>query len=165
MKTFFAKGLLLAGVAFSLPVLCARADDVRPGAAMKQLEKAPLTITDRQGQKHLFTVEIARTEKEKEAGETLRASVPDGTGMLFLFTLPEAAAMWMRDTPASLDMVFIAPDGHIQAIFEKTVPFSERRLTGNGESAAVLEVAAGTTEKNGIVVGDVVSSKALPTVR
>ncbi|WP_336947043.1 DUF192 domain-containing protein [Asaia sp. HN010] len=165
MKTFFTKGLLLAGVALSLPILCARADEARPAVAQKALEKAPLTITDRQGRKHDFTVEIAKTEKEKEAGETLRASVPEGTGMLFLFTPPEAAAMWMRDTPASLDMVFIAPDGHIQAIAEKTVPFSERRLTGDGESAAVLEVAAGTMEKTGIVVGDVVSSKALPTVR
>ncbi|WP_035442764.1 DUF192 domain-containing protein [Asaia platycodi] len=163
MKTFFARSLFLAGIASSSPVLCARADGIKPNVAQRPLEKAPLTITDQQGQKHLFTVEIARTEKEKEAGETLRASVPDGTGMLFLFTPPEAAAMWMRDTPASLDMVFIAPDGHIQAIVEKAVPFSERRLTGNGDSSAVLEVAAGTMEKNGIVVGDAVSSKALQT--
>ncbi|NVN03659.1 MULTISPECIES: DUF192 domain-containing protein [Asaia] len=165
MKTLFAKGLLLAGIALALPVAGVRADDAKPAVAQKPLEKAPLTITDRQGHKHEFTVEIARSEKEKEAGETFRASPPEGTGMLFLFTPPEAAAMWMHDTPASLDMVFIAPDGHIQAMAEKTVPFSERRLSGNGDSAAVLEVAAGTMEKNGIVVGDVVSSKALPTAR
>ncbi|WP_025886242.1 DUF192 domain-containing protein [Asaia prunellae] len=165
MTTIFAKGLLLAGVILGQPVLSAQAEDLKSGMAQKSLEKAPLTITDHQGHKHDFMVEVARTGKEKEAGESSRNSVPDGTGMLFLFTPPEAAAMWMHDTPVSLDIVFIGTDGHIQAIVEKAVPFSERRLTGNGDSAAVLEVAAGTMEKYGIVVGDLVSSKVLQVVR
>jgi len=161
MKTILRSGLLLANLAIVAPILPSLAAEPKPAAAPVALEKAPLSITDRQGNKHNFTVEIARTQKEKEAGEMARTSVPDGAGMLFLFNPPEAAAMWMHDTPVSLDIVFIGADGRIQAISERAVPFSERRLTGQGESVAVLETAAGAMEKAGIVVGDQVTSKAL----
>lgn len=166
MNRIWRSGLLLTGLTLMAPVvpaLAAPGPSARAvqGEAQKPLEKAPLTIIDRHGAHHDFTVEIARTEKEKEAGESTRQTIPDDMGMLFLFNPPEAAAMWMRNTPASLDIVFIGADGHIQAIAERTVPYSERRLTGQGDSAAVLEVAAGTMEKNNIVVGDLVSSKAL----
>lgn len=168
MNRIWRSGLLLTGLTLMTPAVPAFAaagssTAAAQGEAGKTLEKAPLTITDRHGMRHDFTVEIARTEKEKETGESTHQTIPDGTGMLFLFNPPEAAAMWMRNTPASLDIVFIGADGHIQAIAEKTVPYSERRLTGQGDSAAVLEVAAGTMEKNNIVVGDLVSSKALST--
>lgn len=165
MKNIWRNGLLLSGLAFGALAPLAHADDKAQAAAQKPLEKAPLTITDRQGHRHDFTIEIARTEKEKEVGESLRKEVPEGTGMLFLFTPPEAASIWMRDTPVSLDIAFIGADGKIQAIEEKTVPFSERRLGGKDASAAVLEAAGGTMEKAGIVVGDLVSSKALATAR
>lgn len=168
MNRIWRSGLLLTGLTLMAPVIPAFAAAgpsvaATQGKAQKPLEKVPLTITDRHGARHDFTVEVARTEKEKEVGESTRQTIPDGTGMLFLFNPSEAAAMWMRNTPASLDIVFIGADGHIQAIVEKTVPYSERRLIGQGDSAAVLEVAAGTMEKNNIVVGDLVSSKALTT--
>ncbi|WP_336762685.1 DUF192 domain-containing protein [Asaia sp. VD9] len=163
MNTILRSSLLLASLGIGMPAFPISAAETRPVAAQAALEKASLSITDRQGNKHDFTVEIARTQKEKEAGEMARTSVPDGTGMLFLFNPPEAAAMWMHDTPVSLDIVFIGADGRIQAIAERAVPFSERRLTGQGESVAVLETAAGAMEKAGIVVGDLVTSKALVT--
>lgn len=162
MNRFFRGGLLLTGLALSASLPAARAaQEAAPAQAQKPLEKASLTITDRHGAHHDFTVDIARTEKEKEAGESAHQTIADGAGMLFVFTPPEAATMWMRNTPVSLDIAFIGVDGRIQAIVERAVPFSERRLAGQGESAAVLEVAAGAMEKNNIVVGDLVSSKAL----
>ncbi|WP_122048526.1 DUF192 domain-containing protein [Asaia bogorensis] len=152
----------LAGAPISSSAVAGDSQHEAQAGAQKPLDKVPLTITDRHNGRHDFTVEVARTEKQKEAGESSRQSIAENTGMLFLFSPPEAAAMWMRDTAPSLDIVFIGTDGRIQAITEKTVPFSERRLVGQGDSAAVLEVAAGTMEKNNIVVGDLVSSKALP---
>lgn len=173
MKTHLRTILLTTGIASLLCAAPAGADTLpepskaAPAASTsaRAMEKTSLTITDRQGHDHRFTVEIARTPKDRAAGLTHRETVPEGTGMLFLFNPPEAAEMWMRDTPVSLDMLFIGPDGRIQAIAEKTVPYSEARTGGQGRSSAVLELAGGSTEKAGIVVGDKVTSDALAPAR
>jgi uncharacterized membrane protein (UPF0127 family) len=63
-------------------------------------------------------VEVANTEAERARGLMGRSSVPDGSGMLFVF--PEAAVqgVWMRDTPLPLDAAFIDEDRRISTIVE-----------------------------------------------
>ncbi len=140
----------------------AQAATGEPTAAQNSLPTAPLRIIGRDGTSHLFTVELATTPREQQVGLMFRHSVaPDG-GMLFTWAEPQVSQMWMENTLVPLDMVFIASDGRIDSIAENTVPESLAIVSSSGPVTATLELAAGTTARLGITVGDRVVSKALP---
>jgi uncharacterized membrane protein (UPF0127 family) len=111
---------------------------------------------------HVFSVELAVTEEEKERGLMFRRSIPEFTGMLFDFENDGPRTMWMKNTYVSLDMIFIQSDGRIRSIAENTEPESEKIIRSRGPVRAVLEVVAGTARKLGIEPGDRVAS---PTLR
>ncbi|QQX92166.1 DUF192 domain-containing protein [Gluconobacter sphaericus] len=129
--------------------------------AQARLPIAPLTITTRDGQKHEFTVELAKTYRQQEVGEMFRKHLPENEGMLFMWATPQVSDMWMRNTLVPLDIVFIDSTNHIHAIAENAVPLSEAILRSDGVVANTLELAGGVTAKLGIRVGDVVTSSAL----
>jgi uncharacterized membrane protein (UPF0127 family) len=56
-------------------------------------------------------------------------------------------------------MVFINQDGTIRSIAEDTVPQSLAVIDSRGPVRATLELAAGTTARLGIVVGDKVTQR------
>jgi hypothetical protein len=83
---------------------------------------------------------------------------PDG-GMLFAPYPPEGgppreASFWMRNTPSSLDIVFIRADRTIARIAENTVPLSEAPVASGEPVAAVLEVPSGRMAELGVAEGD-----------
>ncbi|WP_081105783.1 DUF192 domain-containing protein [Gluconobacter oxydans] len=129
--------------------------------AQARLPTAPLTITTRDGQKHEFTVELAKTYRQQEVGEMFRKHLPEDEGMLFMWATPQVSDMWMRNTLVPLDIVFIDSTNHIHAIAENAVPLSEAILRSDGVVANTLELAGGVTAKLGIRVGDAVTSSAL----
>ena len=75
-------------------------------------------------------------------------------GMLFDFQKTEAIAMWMKNTPLSLDMVFIKPDGTIARIERNTKPFSTDTILSEEPVSHVLELNAGITLQIGLKAGD-----------
>jgi hypothetical protein len=79
--------------------------------------------------------------------------------MLFDWGTPRDSQMWMRNTLAPLDMVFINQDGTIRSIAEDTVPESLAVIDSRGPVRATLELAAGTTARLGIRVGDKVAQR------
>jgi uncharacterized protein len=103
---------------------------------------------------HVFSVELAATDAERERGLMFRKELPDGRGMLFDFETDRNVAMWMKNTLIPLDMIFIRSDGRISNIAENTEPMSTRIIPSRGAVRAVLEVAGGTAKRLGIVVGD-----------
>jgi uncharacterized protein len=103
---------------------------------------------------HVFSVELAATDEERERGLMFRKELPDGHGMLFDFETDRNVAMWMKNTLIPLDMIFIRSDGRISNIAESTEPMSTRIIPSRGAVRAVLEVAGGTTKRLGIMVGD-----------
>jgi len=119
-----------------------------------ELPREKLTIVTRDGKEHEFNVEMALTPDQQMVGLMFRPSVPADGGMLFDWGTERESAMWMKNTISSLDMVFIAADGTIRAIAERTVPHSLASISSHGPVRATLELAAGTTERLGIRVGD-----------
>jgi uncharacterized membrane protein (UPF0127 family) len=113
----------------------------------------PLEIVTKTGV-HVFSVEMATTEQEKETGLMYRKELADGKGMLFDFSPEQEVSMWMKNTYISLDMIFIRADGRILKIAENTEPMSTRIIPSNGLAKGVLEVIAGTAQKYGIQPGD-----------
>lgn len=113
----------------------------------------PLEIVTKNGV-HVFSVEMATTEQEKETGLMYRKELADGKGMLFDFSPEQEVSMWMKNTYISLDMIFIKADGRILRIAENTEPLSTKIIPSNGPVKGVLEVIAGTAQKYGIKPGD-----------
>jgi uncharacterized protein len=122
-----------------------------------ELPKERLVITTKDGKQHVFNVEVAKTPDQQETGLMFRKSVPADGGMLFDFGPPHDIQMWMKNTIAPLDMVFINQDGTIRSIAENTVPESLATIDSRGPVRATLELAAGTTARLDIRVGDKVS--------
>lgn len=103
---------------------------------------------------HIFAVEIAATEAQREKGLMFRKNLPDGQGMLFDFKREQDVSFWMQNTYIPLDMIFIRGDGSILRIVENAEPLSTRLIPSGGPVLAVLEVIGGTARKLGIAPGD-----------
>lgn len=104
--------------------------------------------------RHMFSVEIADEPAETSRGLMFRPEIPPDTGMLFVFPQLSERSFYMRNTCASLDILFLRSDGEIASIVRHAVPYSERSLPSAGPVLAVLELAAGRTEELGIEPGD-----------
>lgn len=142
---------LVALFAASLPIARAVAQ-TGPQPVIEPLEE--LVIVTRDGTRHRFRVEVARTSQQQTVGLMFRPSVPADGGMLFDWGAPRESSMWMRNTIASLDMLFITQEGRVHRIAERTVPHSLAPIDSRGPVRATLELAAGTAERLGIRVGD-----------
>jgi uncharacterized membrane protein (UPF0127 family) len=116
-------------------------------------EVQSLEIVTKSGVK-MFSVEIAKTEKERETGLMYRKELADGRGMLFDFTPEQMVSMWMKNTFISLDMIFVGSDGRVTRIAENTEPQSLAIISSGAPAKGVIEVIAGTARKYGIAQGD-----------
>ena len=123
-----------------------------------ELPKQKLVIVTHDGKRHDFMVEMALSSDQQMTGLMFRPTVPADGGMLFDWGAERSSLMWMKNTIASLDMVFISADGHIRSIAERTVPQSLATIDGRFPVRATLELAAGTAERLDIRVGDVVEN-------
>ena len=101
-----------------------------------------------------FEVEVADDPAERAEGLMYRQSLADNAGMLFLYPQPQPVEFWMKNTPLSLDIVFVRADGTIARIAANTTPMSEDRIPSGEPVLAVFEVKAGIMQQLGIVVGD-----------
>jgi uncharacterized protein len=147
---------LLAGLAIAAG---ARAQTAAQTAAQPELPKEKLTIVTHDGKRHDFNVEMALKPEQQITGLMFRPSVPEDGGMLFDWGMERVSEMWMRNTVAPLDMIFIGGDGTIRALAENTIPYSEAVISSRVPVRATLEVAAGTVRRLDIRVGDKVEQR------
>jgi uncharacterized membrane protein (UPF0127 family) len=131
-------------------VMSAPAELIQPSIAAEQ---QTLEIASKTGV-HVFAVELAVTDAERERGLMFRKQLPEGQGMLFDFKREQEVSMWMENTYVPLDMIFIRKDGRILRIAENTEPLSRAIISSRGPVLAVLEVLGGTANKLGIAAGD-----------
>lgn len=100
-------------------------------------------------------IEIVETEAKITQGLMYRPSMQENRGMLFVFTDTKPRSFWMKNTPISLDIVFIDDQKTIVAIQANTTPFSEQSLPSHDKAAKyVLEVNAGFMARYGFKEGD-----------
>lgn len=124
-------------------------------------QRVPVTIERAGGGSHQFQVEMARTEAEQRQGLMFRTDLKPDDGMLFApypaeGPSPQEASFWMKNTPTSLDILFIRPDGTIAAIAENTTPYSEAPIASGEPVGAVLEIVGGRAAELDISEGDTV---------
>jgi uncharacterized membrane protein (UPF0127 family) len=105
-----------------------------------------------------FMVELATTTLEKTRGLSYRASLAEGTGMLFTFN-PGIQNFWMKDMNFPIDIIWIA-GGKVAGFVQDAEPQPGAQLwaltiySSPDGVDKVLEVNAGVVAKDGIKVGD-----------
>ena len=100
--------------------------------------------------------ELARHDEERMYGFMHRKVIPDGTGMLFVFTHDHVMNFWMKNTPHPLSIAYIDSFGIIRDILDMK-PYSEESVSSSRKVRFALEVPQGWFAKNGISVGDSVT--------
>ncbi|MEO1048573.1 MAG: DUF192 domain-containing protein [Pseudomonadota bacterium] len=100
-----------------------------------------------------FVTEFAITDQAQARGMMFRESMEDDEAMIFPSATPELRSFWMKNTPISLDIIFINAERRIANI-ETAVPYSLESVQSNGEVIAVFEIRGGLAAELGIKPGD-----------
>jgi hypothetical protein len=135
------------------PVVAAGQGALHPVSGLRVID---LTV-DRAGKPLAFKVELAASAEAQARGLMFRTELGDNEGMLFPSAVPEMRSFWMKNTPLSLDIIFIGADGRVLNIAADTVPYSLESVRSTGPASAVLELRAGRAKALGIVPGDKVT--------
>jgi hypothetical protein len=115
-----------------------------------------------------LTLEVARTEAQRERGLMDRTAIPSHTGMIFVFERDETVAFWMKNTLVPLDMIFVAANGTVRRVFAD-VPVVARTLPDaqipqeSADAKYVIELAAGEAARDGIAAGVKLNLSAVPS--
>ena len=107
-----------------------------------------------------FNVDVALSPSQQSRGLMFRLKLDSNAGMLFFHQREKVASMWMNNTYIPLDMLFIAADGRIVNIVQRTVPGSLETISSIERAIAVLEINGGTTSRLKIQKGDRVKHPA-----
>lgn len=107
------------------------------------------------GVKASFRVEVADTAEKRRWGLMYRTELGADEGMLFVFPEERNQLFWMKNTPLSLDIIFMDRRRRVVGIVHGAVPFSTRSVSIGVPSLYVLEVRAGLARGKGIAAGDV----------
>ena len=121
-----------------------------------KLPKSALTITTADNRTIPVKVEIADTPETRQHGYMGRKTIPDGTGMIFVFEKDQILSFWMKNTPHPLSIAYIDRNGKIRDIFDMT-PHSLSAIVSTVSVRYALEVPQGWFDKNNIQIGDNVS--------
>ena len=121
----------------------------------KKLPVKDIKIVCQDGREFTVSAEIAEKTEDRNHGFMERKTIPDGTGMLFIFERDEILSFWMKNTPHPLSIAYIDSKGKIRDIYDMT-PYSLSSIISTVSVRYALEVPQGWYKKNGITVGDTV---------
>lgn len=124
----------------------------------------PIEVIDLGGKPH--ELEVAATQKAVEKGLSRRATVPDGTGMIFVFPESRILSFWMIDCLVDIDVAYLDRTGKVvstytmkaeapQAAGESRDAYMARlkRYPSADDALFAIEVKAGALEKLGVKPG------------
>lgn len=101
-----------------------------------------------------FAVELAISDEERARGLMGRRHLAPRQGMWFDFGRAQRVAMWMKNTPLPLDILFIAANGRLAGIHARATPGSLALLRAPVAVRYVLELGGGEAAALGLAPGD-----------
>ncbi|MCI0598447.1 MAG: DUF192 domain-containing protein [Beijerinckiaceae bacterium] len=147
---------LRLGIAIYLGLFLILAQAALAGEPLRpQLKLEGLEIVTSSG-RHAFSVEVMRSDPQRQRGLMFRRFLPQDRGMLFKFEAEYPLMMWMKNTYVPLDMIFIGRSGKVVGLAEHTEPLSEKVIPSGAPAYGVLEVNAGTAARIGLRIGDTI---------
>jgi uncharacterized membrane protein (UPF0127 family) len=113
-------------------------------------------------------VEIAKTPAQRAKGLMFRTSMPQDSGMLFIFESESRQSFWMANTKIPLDIIWISRDGIIVDISHNTPPCTQtgklqamcKTYSPKEKALYVLEVNGGWANTHGIKINEIVIFKS-----
>jgi uncharacterized membrane protein (UPF0127 family) len=129
---------------------------------------APEPYTDREvafivdgEQRGELAVEVANTPSKIERGLMERESLPNGTGMLFVYPAVSQRGFWMKNTLVPLDIIFVDSELRVLNVEHASPGFEGERTCSNpdyycsdGPARFVVEAERGYANRTGISPGD-----------
>ena len=101
---------------------------------------------------HKVRAEVAADNGSRMTGLMHRPSMPQNTGMLFIFDDTSIHCMWMKNTLIPLSVAFIDEAGRILNIADMT-PHSEQSHCARAPARYALEMNRGWFEARGLKPG------------
>lgn len=106
---------------------------------------------------HRYSVEVARTDQEREQGLMFRDSLAADSGMLFVHDAQEPLAYWMKNTRIPLDILYFDQQQHFVSV-ATAPPCSLGNacppFASDAPARYVLELNAGEAVKLHVGTGD-----------
>ena len=109
-----------------------------------------------------YNVEIANTPEARTKGLQHREHLDVDWGMWFEFEEDSQNPFWMKNTPLSLDILFIDSDFKVVDIVANAEPNSEELIVSASPFRYALEVGAGQAAEKGVKIGDAVELRLGP---
>lgn len=106
------------------------------------------------GEAH-FNVEIADDPQERSQGLMFRETLPQSSGMLFIYDAPQSVSFWMKNTLIPLDMIFVDETGTVRRVAPMAIPGDLTSIPGGDDILVVLEINGGLARRLGIEAGAV----------
>ncbi|HWK75946.1 MAG TPA: DUF192 domain-containing protein [Povalibacter sp.] len=151
MKLWSAVLLVSAG---ALSSMFATAADAPDAAQLDQaFPRSSLQIATPDARLHPFNIWVADTNERRARGLMFVRQLDADAGMLFIYPASQPIAMWMKNTFIPLDMLFVAADGRVAKVVERTQPQSLETIESGQPVRAVIELNAGTARKLHIAAG------------
>ncbi len=122
------------------------------GAHAGQCSQTGVDLRGDWGQAH-FNVEVADDAQEHAKGLMFRENLPASAGMLFVYSRPQHARFWMKNTLIPLDMIFLDSAGRVLRIAENARPLDETPIDGGAGVLMILEINGGMAHGLGITIG------------
>jgi uncharacterized protein len=113
----------------------------------RNFPKSTLQIATPDARLHKFDVWVADTDARRMRGLMFVEHLADDAGMLFIYPAAQPIAMWMKNTPLSLDILFVTAEGRVHHIVENTTPQSTDTIPSNGVVYGVIELKAGAAAR------------------
>jgi len=104
----------------------------------------------------VYRLELALTAEAQAQGLMYRESLPEATGMLFVFPEDAPHHFWMMNTMIPLDMIWMDASGKVLFVSADTPPCKADPCATYGPDAParqVLEIAGGLAAKEKVTVG------------
>ena len=146
------KGQLYLAAACALMLATPAQTDELP-ALDEAFDKSVLIIETTNNGCFRFDIYLALTRAQQQRGLMFVRSLPQWTGMLFLYERAGVRSMWMKNTYIPLDIVFARGNGEVSSVAANTEPLSLKSISAIEPVNYVLELNAGTAAKLGIDEG------------
>jgi len=151
----FSLPLLLVILCVSLSACGGQEQSGEPASTSIPFDKeGVLSVVQNRDTLVTIDIEIAETDSARQRGLMQRSSLPEKSGMLFLFPREQSRSFWMANTPLALDIIFASADSQIVSIAKYTTPYSSESVRSNAPAQFVLEMPAGFADSYGILEGD-----------